>query len=937
MTILIDVLANDTDPEGDPLAVTAVSAATNGVATLEAGGIRYTPAQDFFGLETLTYEVSDQINPPVTETLEIEVLAFFDAPTVAGEQLTVNEDQVGQVNIANNDFDVDGSSLLWIVPNTTVQGGTLSEANGVVTYTPPADYFGPDSFTYDVTDNQTPPVNATVSITVLPIQDAPVVTSGAATVPEDAPVGTVVGTVLANDADGDPLTFSTTGGAGLFAISNTGDITVAAPLDSESQSQFTLNVEANDLIDNGSAPFVITVSDTDEPPVALGHQFQTLEDLNVPIDLTQWASDPEGAPLTFAIGTLPSNGTISQNGSMWTYQPDTDFAGADSFTYTATDPTGFVSNVATISVDILAVNDAPVAQDDAGALFTTLEDTQLTFNASDLTANDVDIDSPVDPLSVQLLANPTSNQIGTLAYDPITGDFTYVPATDFNGPFTFEYTITDSGSLVSVPAEVTIAVTPVNDAPNAVDDQLTVSLLPGSVAGSVFVLGNDQDVDGDPLSVSSFVDGTYGSANPAGNGTITYALNDLVGLATANFMDSFTYTVADGQGGQATATVDVAFNVTDDNDGVPISAGDICPFDFDPFQLDADGDGLGDVCDPTPGATLQRSPASALPATSGNSTAVAAGDINGDGFDDIVVGKAASRVFEVFVGDGLGGFTQVPQGLPATGVALSTNDVELGDLDNDGDLDLVTAHQNGNVRVYQNDGTGVFTAQGTQFTAPNAVANAIALGFVNGDGLLDIVVARENVGGSTAQVNRLHLNQGTTGGGSTIVFDSPGMPLGDERSTSVAIGDRNGDGLNDIHFARPNLLNTLWIGEPGGQFTELRIDTAGAGSAVVLLADVFGNGLDEPIFEAGGNSNTTVAVADADGDGDIDIFVTHPFTDNWRLFNNDGNGNFLSGLVAEGPEFSGARDIAVGDFDGDGTIDVVTVSSMGDDFVYLVG
>ena len=211
VTAVFDVLSNDSDPDGDPLTVTAVSGAVNGDATLEAGGIRYTPDLNYFGIETLTYEVSDGTNPPVAGILRVEIFSFFDPPVAVGESLVLFEDEVGQTNITLNDSDVDGDPLMWIIPNASVEGGSLSISGGVVTYVPPPNFNGTDSFSYDVSDGVATP-SATVSITVNPVQDAPVVANDSGTIAEDAPLGSALGTLVASDADGDALTFEIVGG-----------------------------------------------------------------------------------------------------------------------------------------------------------------------------------------------------------------------------------------------------------------------------------------------------------------------------------------------------------------------------------------------------------------------------------------------------------------------------------------------------------------------------------------------------------------------------------------------------------------------------------------------------------------------------------------------------------------------------------------------------
>ncbi|MCA9201374.1 MAG: tandem-95 repeat protein, partial [Planctomycetales bacterium] len=162
--------------------------------------------------------------------------------------------------------------------------------------------------------------------------------------------------------------------------------------------------------------------------------------------------------------TGPQNGTLnlSDNGA-FTYQPNTDFVGQDSFTYTAI-VDGTASNVATVTIDVLAQNAAPIANDDS---YTTDEDTALVTSTSVL-ANDTDDDG--DTLTASLVSGPSN---GTLTLET-NGQFTYTPDADFNGTDSFTYTATD-GTATSDPATVTIQVDAVNDAPVATGESYSVA------------------------------------------------------------------------------------------------------------------------------------------------------------------------------------------------------------------------------------------------------------------------------------------------------------------------------------------------------------------------------------------------------------------------------------------------------------------------------
>src|SRR5204863_389497 len=208
------------------------------------------------------------------------------------------------------------------------------------------------------------------------------------------------------------------------------------------------------------------------------------------------------------------------------------YNGNDSLTYKASDGQA-QSGVATVTITVTPVNDAPVAANEDS--YTTPEDTQLTVSAPGVLANDSDVDG--DALSAVLMSGPSH---GTLTLNG-DGSLVYIPALNYNGIDTFTYKASD-GQAQSGVATATITVTPVNDAPVAANDdnyttpedtQLTV-IAPG-------VLANDSDVDDDALSAVLVSNPSHGTLTLNGDGSFAYmpALN-------FNGIDSFTYKASDG-------------------------------------------------------------------------------------------------------------------------------------------------------------------------------------------------------------------------------------------------------------------------------------------------------------------------------------------------------------------------------------------------------
>jgi len=249
-------------------------------------------------------------------------------------------------------------------------------------------------------------------------------------------------------------------------------------------------------------------------------------------------NDPDSDPLTSVPVSGPQHGdlTLNTDGS-FTYTPNTEWSGTDSFTYKANDGQ-LDSNTATVTI---TVNDAPVATDDA---YSTDEDVTMNIAAAGVLTNDVDIDSTV--ITAIKVTDPAH---GTLSLNA-DGSFVYTPSTNWNGVDTFTYKAND-GALDSNIATVTITVIPVNDAPVA-DTQ---SVITDEDTTKVITL-TGMDLDGDSLTYSVVDNPLHGSLTGSGS-SLTYT-------PQANFIgaDSFTFKVNDGQLDSSPATIAITVSAS---------------------------------------------------------------------------------------------------------------------------------------------------------------------------------------------------------------------------------------------------------------------------------------------------------------------------------------------------------------------------------------
>ncbi|CAA0121101.1 tRNA(Glu)-specific nuclease WapA [Halioglobus japonicus] len=265
-------------------------------------------------------------------------------------------------------------------------------------------------------------------------------------------------------------------------------------------------------------------------PVAQGQVVVVDEGQSVAITLV--ATDPENQPLTYTIVNNPANGSLSGTPPSVTYTPALDFSGTDTFHFYVDDGNSY-SGVATVTINVLPINDAPVAFNQQLAFD---EDTSVSLV---LQWSDVDEDS----VTVEVLTQPTN---GTLAGSSDPFGFTYTPNSNFVGDDSFTFRVND-GLLDSNIATVTLTTNVVNDPPVAQDNSATTD-----EDEPVDISLVASDVDGDVLTYQILAAPMHGTAVFNSTNTVSYQ------PAPGYFgIDEFTFFTNDGQLDSNTATVTI--------------------------------------------------------------------------------------------------------------------------------------------------------------------------------------------------------------------------------------------------------------------------------------------------------------------------------------------------------------------------------------------
>ncbi|MEO1568863.1 MAG: Ig-like domain-containing protein [Pseudomonadota bacterium] len=599
-SVLVDVLNNDTDADGDTLSIDGIAVPpNNGVAAIENGQIRYTPNDGFSGTDTFTYGIVDGMGGSDIATATVTVSGPLNTPPTAVDDAAVSDGSAITANVLANDSDVDGDTLNVVAVTTPANGAASVEGNQI-RYTPDAGFSGTDVLTYTIDDGQGGSDTATLSVIVTSTPNqAPFAVDDVDIRPWSVGANyTFFPLTNDTDADGDALritSFSSEAGpveavtdpntgfttglrydfSGGFNGVATINYTVGDDRGGESEARSILYIGWNTSKDTVDPLEIGLTGDdfgfgTSQPARASGEpgenaltfagsswtEDRLLESDAFGAEINGFSAmdllDESFLPILAAAGNPDASLTFDlavdgerqffvdadQRATELSYAPDETW----SFLYRVRDETG-QSAVGVLSVEIgtdATPNLAPVAGADS---VRTAPGRAVVL---DVLSNDTDADSDLLTLETDL---PTGPRHGTATV--ADGQITYVPDAGFTGTDSFVYAVEDGqGGLAVGAVEVAVGSDP--DQPVAVADATSTDQF---VPVEIPVLSNDNDPNGDPLSITEVTRPSRGVVAINEDGTLSY-----VPRRGFTGEDSFTYTLSDGQGGSAAAEVSVTVN-----------------------------------------------------------------------------------------------------------------------------------------------------------------------------------------------------------------------------------------------------------------------------------------------------------------------------------------------------------------------------------------
>ncbi|EMY6579353.1 tandem-95 repeat protein, partial [Vibrio alginolyticus] len=520
-----DLLAGATDIEGDDLSVTGISyEGTDGVLTDNGDGTySFAPNENFNGDVNFSFDVSDGTDT-VSANVDVSVTPVNDPPVASSTSYTVHEDNsitISDAQLLANSSDLEGDVSIDSVSYSGSDGVLQINGDGTYTFSPNENFNGEVTLDVVVADEEGATDVTTAGITVLEVNDPPVAGPTSYTIDEDSVLTFSESQVLLNasDVEGDVelVGISYDGPDGIFTVNDDGTCSFAPNENFNGQVQLDVTIRDEDGAEVDTV-INVNVLPINDAPASGDLAYSVDEDGAITLSqeqLLSQASDIEGDDLTASDLTVDGNATVTANDDgSFTITPDADFNGDIDIQFNITDGTDTIQATADLTVN--PVNDLPVPQDQQ---FSVEEDGTLQFTDADLLAGATDIDG--DNLTVDGISYTGSDGVLT---DHGDGTYTFAPNENFNGDVSFSFGVSDGTE--TVPANVDVSVTPVNDPPVAGSTSYTVDEDNAITISDEQLLANSSDVEGAVSIDSVTYSGTDGVFQDNGDGTYTFMPNE---------------------------------------------------------------------------------------------------------------------------------------------------------------------------------------------------------------------------------------------------------------------------------------------------------------------------------------------------------------------------------------------------------------------------
>lgn len=570
------------DSEGDILDYQVSTNAAHGTVTLNGSSFNYVPDENYFGTDRVVLDINDGGGQTVPLTIRFYIRPVNDDPNAFDMVIEGEQDQTIRGVLWATDVDP-FDELVYLRSDDPENGGLfLQSSNGFFIYSPDSGFSGTDEFEVTVSDQVGGSDSLRVGVNITPV----VIEDPENNAPEFTDVWSVTATnedqqfnfdLRASDIDGDLLTYA----IDPTLMPQSGSVVQAV---GQPDGIYTYTPNANFF---GADAFRLFVNDgnggtdsihvqiniasvNDAPTINQTTSEVGLEDQVIAVSI-EGASDIEGDALSFSLASAASNGSVNLVDAAlgtFTYTPNSNWFGVDTFNVTVSDGNGG-TDTTLVTVTVNPVNDAPSVANSSN--IATQEDQSVSGSIG---ASDIDGDS----LEYSVLATPAN---GSLSLNASTGNYTYTPATNFNGSDSFQIAVEDGQGQVNSTqiSLVTVSVAPQNDAPSDINWTGSFSIPETATTGTVVGTANVVDLDlNDANSTESH---TYTFAS-GGNPGSRFTLNAATGLITvasgatfdAESQNSFTLQIVATDAAGQSVTRSRSVNITNINEApVPVWSG----------------------------------------------------------------------------------------------------------------------------------------------------------------------------------------------------------------------------------------------------------------------------------------------------------------------------------------------------------------------------